>query len=84
MTGLDTFKGEKIHSHDYKTYKGYEDKKIVVIGIGNSGGDAAVELSRVASQASKLFSSHSSDNRFFGISRWILQGKILNLHRISN
>ncbi|XP_062577187.1 flavin-containing monooxygenase 5-like [Saccostrea cucullata] len=48
--GLDKFKGEIIHSHDYKTLKGYEDKRIVIIGIGNSGGDAAVELSRVANQ----------------------------------
>lgn len=48
--GLDKFKGEVIHSHDYKHSKGYEDKRILIIGIGNSGGDAAVELSRVASQ----------------------------------
>lgn len=48
--GLDSFKGEIVHSHDYKTLTGYEDKRIVVIGIGNSGGDAAVELSRVAKQ----------------------------------
>ena len=44
------FKGKIIHSHDYKHASGYEDKRIVIIGIGNSGGDAAVELSRVASQ----------------------------------
>lgn len=50
LTGLDSFKGEIVHSHDYKTLTGYEDKRIVVIGIGNSGGDAAVELSRVAKQ----------------------------------
>lgn len=50
LTGLDRFKGEIVHSHDYKTLTGYEDKRIVVIGIGNSGGDAAVELSRVANQ----------------------------------
>ncbi|KAK3088580.1 hypothetical protein FSP39_020881 [Pinctada imbricata] len=48
--GLDKFKGKVVHSHDYKDFHGYEDKRIVVIGIGNSGGDAAVELSRVASQ----------------------------------
>ena len=50
MSGLDTFKGEKIHSHDFKSQKGFEDKRILVIGIGNSGGDAAVELSRVGKQ----------------------------------
>ncbi|XP_053381050.1 flavin-containing monooxygenase 5-like isoform X2 [Mercenaria mercenaria] len=48
--GLDRFKGKVIHSHDFKSTAGYEDKRIVIVGIGNSGGDAAVELSRVASQ----------------------------------
>ncbi|XP_062616301.1 flavin-containing monooxygenase 5-like [Saccostrea cucullata] len=48
--GLKDFEGKVIHSHDYKHTKGYEDKRIVLIGIGNSGVDAAVELSRVASQ----------------------------------
>lgn len=60
FTGLDTFKGEIIHSHDYKTLTGYEDKRIVVIGIGNSGGDAAVELSRVAKQVVHLNPRHSA------------------------
>ncbi|KAK3088513.1 hypothetical protein FSP39_020041 [Pinctada imbricata] len=47
---LDKFKGKVIHSNNYKDSRGYEDKRIVVVGIGNSCGDAAVELSRVASQ----------------------------------
>ncbi|XP_021380302.1 dimethylaniline monooxygenase [N-oxide-forming] 5-like isoform X1 [Mizuhopecten yessoensis] len=49
--GMDTFKGDITHTHDYKSWKGYEDKKAVVVGGGNSGGDVAVELSRVASKA---------------------------------
>ncbi|XP_033732101.1 dimethylaniline monooxygenase [N-oxide-forming] 5-like [Pecten maximus] len=48
--GLKEFQGKVIHSHTYKNTHGYEGKSVVVIGIGNSGGDAAVELSRVASQ----------------------------------
>uniref|UniRef100_T1JB49 Flavin-containing monooxygenase n=1 Tax=Strigamia maritima TaxID=126957 RepID=T1JB49_STRMM len=48
LPGLDEFKGNKIHTHSYKVPKGYEDKNVVVIGIGNSGGDVAVELSRIA------------------------------------
>lgn len=48
--GQETFKGRIIHSHDYKTYQGYEEKNVVVVGIGNSGGDCAVELSRVSKQ----------------------------------
>ncbi|XP_068175690.1 flavin-containing monooxygenase 5-like [Antennarius striatus] len=48
--GIDTFKGKYFHSRDYKTPEEWRDKKAVVIGIGNSGGDISVELSRVAKQ----------------------------------
>ncbi|XP_064475964.1 flavin-containing monooxygenase 5-like [Ornithodoros turicata] len=50
FTGQEKFKGRIIHTHDYKRPKGYEDRNIVVIGVGNSGGDVAVELSAVAKQ----------------------------------
>lgn len=43
-----TFSGEIIHAHSYKNNKGFEDKKILVVGVGNSGCDCAVETSRVA------------------------------------
>ncbi|CAF3374545.1 unnamed protein product [Rotaria sp. Silwood1] len=42
--------GRKIHSWQYKTSHGFEDKNVLVIGIGNSGGDLVVELGRVAKQ----------------------------------
>ncbi|CAC5408468.1 FMO [Mytilus coruscus] len=48
--GLKNFQGKVLHSHDYRHTAGYEEKRVVVVGIGNSGGDVAVELSRVASQ----------------------------------
>jgi len=48
--GLDRFKGKVIHSHDYRTPEQFDGKRVVVIGIGNSGGDISVELSRRASQ----------------------------------
>ncbi len=48
--GFDEFQGKKVHTHDYKDHRGYEGKKVVVVGIGNSGLDAAVELSRIADQ----------------------------------
>ncbi|XP_075944651.1 flavin-containing monooxygenase 5-like [Anarhichas minor] len=48
--GIDTFKGKFFHSRDYKTPEEWRHKKVVVIGIGNSGGDIAVELSRVTKQ----------------------------------
>ncbi|XP_053733384.1 flavin-containing monooxygenase 5-like [Synchiropus splendidus] len=48
--GIETFTGKYFHSRDYKTPEEWRGKKAVVIGIGNSGGDISVELSRVAKQ----------------------------------
>ncbi|CEF59285.1 Flavin monooxygenase FMO family and Flavin monooxygenase (FMO) 5 family and Dimethylaniline monooxygenase, N-oxide-forming family and Flavin monooxygenase-like family-containing protein [Strongyloides ratti] len=46
--GQDKFKGKITHAHNYKDHRGYEDKIVVVVGVGNSGGDIAVELSRIS------------------------------------
>ncbi|CAD5234566.1 unnamed protein product [Bursaphelenchus xylophilus] len=46
--GQENFRGEIIHSKSYRTCKRFEDKVVVIVGIGNSGGDIAVELSKVA------------------------------------
>ncbi|XP_017284216.1 flavin-containing monooxygenase 5 [Kryptolebias marmoratus] len=48
--GIETFKGKYFHSRDYKVPEEWRDKKAVVVGIGNSGIDIAVELSRVTKQ----------------------------------
>lgn len=42
------FAGEFIHSHNYKTAAPYKDKRVLVIGGGNSACDIAVETSRVS------------------------------------
>lgn len=54
VTGIDTFPGTVIHSWEYKKPDHYIGKKVVIIGIGNSGGDIAVELSRTCEKASKI------------------------------
>nr|XP_033817836.1 dimethylaniline monooxygenase [N-oxide-forming] 3-like isoform X3 [Geotrypetes seraphini] len=48
--GIETFKGQYFHSRDYKNPEEFQGKRIIVIGIGNSGGDISVELSRTAQQ----------------------------------
>lgn len=48
--GIQKFKGRYLHSRDYKNAEDFKGKRVIVIGIGNSGGDIAVELSRTASQ----------------------------------
>lgn len=44
------FGGEAIHSHHYKTPEGYDGKNVLVLGIGNSACDIAVETSRVSNR----------------------------------
>nr|XP_020668821.1 dimethylaniline monooxygenase [N-oxide-forming] 5-like [Pogona vitticeps]XP_020668822.1 dimethylaniline monooxygenase [N-oxide-forming] 5-like [Pogona vitticeps]XP_020668823.1 dimethylaniline monooxygenase [N-oxide-forming] 5-like [Pogona vitticeps]XP_020668824.1 dimethylaniline monooxygenase [N-oxide-forming] 5-like [Pogona vitticeps] len=48
--GITKFKGRYLHSRDYKSPDEFTDKRVIVIGIGNSGGDLAVEISRKAKQ----------------------------------
>jgi dimethylaniline monooxygenase (N-oxide forming) len=44
------FDGEVTHAHHYRDSAGYEDKNVLVLGIGNSACDIAVETSRVSSK----------------------------------
>lgn len=46
--GSDTFEGVQMHAHDYRTPDILEGKRVVVLGIGNSATDIAVESSRTA------------------------------------
>uniref|UniRef100_A0A7E4V9K5 Flavin-containing monooxygenase n=1 Tax=Panagrellus redivivus TaxID=6233 RepID=A0A7E4V9K5_PANRE len=48
--GQSEFLGEIIHSHSFHTGAPFAGKNVVVVGIGNSGGDIAVELSKLAGQ----------------------------------
>ena len=48
IDGEETFRGEIIHSLDYRHSKEFEEKQVLVVGIGNSGADIATELSTVA------------------------------------
>jgi dimethylaniline monooxygenase (N-oxide forming) len=45
-----TFSGEQLHSHDYRTSEGFRGKVVVIVGMGNSACDIAVDLARVAEQ----------------------------------
>ena len=46
--GAEDFPGLQIHAHYYKTPHVLEGKRVLVLGIGNSATDIAVESSRVA------------------------------------
>ncbi|WP_043723581.1 NAD(P)/FAD-dependent oxidoreductase [Kutzneria sp. 744] len=63
------FAGERQHSHYYRTFEPYVGKRVVVLGIGNSACDIAVELSRVADKTFMAMrrSAHVLPKFLFGI-----------------
>ncbi|XP_078499014.1 dimethylaniline monooxygenase [N-oxide-forming] 2-like [Lissotriton helveticus] len=48
--GIKRFKGKYFHSREYKHPDGFQGKKVLVVGVGNSGVDIATEISRVAAK----------------------------------
>ncbi|XP_054708620.1 flavin-containing monooxygenase 5-like [Uloborus diversus] len=48
--GMEIFKGKIMHTHSLKNVDSFEDQVVVVVGAGNSGMDAAVEISSVSRQ----------------------------------
>jgi dimethylaniline monooxygenase (N-oxide forming) len=48
--GSEQFPGTQLHAHYYRTPDVFEGKRVVVLGIGNSATDIAVEASRVAAE----------------------------------
>ncbi|RVE73984.1 hypothetical protein OJAV_G00036680 [Oryzias javanicus] len=46
--GIESFKGRYFHSWEYRNSNGLEGARVLVIGMGNCGGDIAVDVSRVA------------------------------------
>ena len=48
IPGADTFPGEQLHAHYYRNAEPLVGKRVLVLGIGNSACDIAVESSRVA------------------------------------
>ncbi len=42
--GQDQFKGQILHSSQYKNGEAFADKNVLVVGFGNSGGEIAIDL----------------------------------------
>ncbi|KAM6454735.1 flavin-containing monooxygenase 5-like isoform 2-T3 [Liasis olivaceus] len=48
--GFEKFKGKIIHSWTYKNPEKFKDQRILIIGLGNSGVEIAIDLSHIAKQ----------------------------------
>lgn len=48
VSGLDQFKGVQLHSSDYRKPEKFKDKKVLIVGEGNSGAQILAEVSQVA------------------------------------
>ncbi|KAL4223868.1 hypothetical protein ACF0H5_017332 [Mactra antiquata] len=48
--GLNRFEGSTLHSHSYKENTQFIGKRVLIVGIGNSAVDIAVDVSHVASR----------------------------------
>lgn len=46
--GIESFEGRYFHSWHYRSAADLQGKRVLVVGIGNSGADLAVDISRVA------------------------------------
>ncbi|XP_068631795.1 senecionine N-oxygenase isoform X2 [Battus philenor] len=59
IPGLKEFKGDILHSHDYRVPEIFTGKRVLVIGAGPSGMDIALEITSVAEKV--LLSHHLSE-----------------------
>jgi len=67
--GAETFPGAQVHAHHYRTADLLEGKRVLVLGIGNSACDIAVESSRVAERTDLAMrrGAHIVPKYMFGI-----------------
>jgi cation diffusion facilitator CzcD-associated flavoprotein CzcO len=42
--GIETFRGSIVHSSEYRNPDAFKDKRVLVVGFGNSGGEIALDL----------------------------------------
>ncbi|KAI7756667.1 hypothetical protein M8C21_009649 [Ambrosia artemisiifolia] len=84
VDGLSEFKGEVIHSTQYKSGKGYENKNVLVVGSGNSGMEIALDLSNYGAHTSIVVRSPVHI-----VSRWsfnlgLMLQKIIPVHFVDS
>jgi lysine/ornithine N-monooxygenase len=79
IEGLESFTGQIIHSQQYKRPEDFLNKKVLVIGVGNSGAEIAVALANagvptdVALRDGVLFVPYPRSPFWFSLGYWSLR-----------
>lgn len=55
--GQEKFNGKIVHTHNLKVPEKFKARRVAVVGIGNSGVDAAVDACHVAAEVSRICES---------------------------
>lgn len=64
IEGIETFSGKAIHSNAYKGPEPFQEKKVLVVGMGNTGPDIACDL---VGHASNIHLSHRKGHAIVSI-----------------
>ena len=59
LPGKESFEGEIVHSHNYRTPELYKDQVVVLLGANASGQDIALEISAFAKKVGLMSGSSS-------------------------
>lgn len=62
IAGIESFTGQALHSNAYRRPKDFAGKRVVVVGLGNTGCDTAVDL---IGHASEIWMSHRVGSAIF-------------------
>ncbi|KAL6642720.1 hypothetical protein ACP70R_020901 [Stipagrostis hirtigluma subsp. patula] len=61
IRGIDKWHGKQMHSHNYRVPEPFRDQNVVIVGLGASGNDIALEISHVAKEVH--IAARYSENR---------------------
>ncbi|KAH9311081.1 hypothetical protein KI387_026116, partial [Taxus chinensis] len=80
LPGIETFEGSVIHSSEYKSGEGFKDKKVLVVGCGNSGMEIALDLLHKDARPSIVVRSplHILPQKILGLSTFSVLTCLMN------
>ncbi|XP_076932805.1 putative indole-3-pyruvate monooxygenase YUCCA10 [Bidens hawaiensis] len=84
VEGLSEFKGEVIHSTEYKSGEKYENKNVLVVGAGNSGMETALDLANYGAKTSIVIRSPVHVVSRWSVNLGLMLQKSLPLHLVDS